>query len=72
MEEKIISNLNERRNKLLKDVEIIDKILETGDLSIVESQYWDDLVENFDNPQNIDESLEEGLTPEEINFLNNM
>ena len=72
MEDKIISKLKERKENLLKNVIIIDKMIETKDFSLLEKQYWDDLVENFDKPQNIDDAIEDGLTPEEIECLNNL
>ena len=53
----------------MKDVATLDKILETNDESLLEKQYWDDLVEEFENPDaNID--FEDGLTDEEIQCLN--
>lgn len=72
MEDKIISKLKERKENLLKNVIIIDKMIETKDFSLLEKQYWDDLVENFDKPQSIDDAIEDGLTPEEIECLNNL
>lgn len=53
----------------MKDVATLDKMLETNDESLLEKQYWDDLVEEFENPDaNID--FEDGLTDEEIQCLN--
>lgn len=69
MEDKLISQLKDKKEKLTKDIETIDKILETGDISIAEKQYWDELVENFDNPDEIHKNIEDGLTDEEKKFL---
>ncbi len=69
MNEKTILIIQERKDKLLKDVATLDKMLETNDESLLEKQYWDDLVEEFDNPD-ADMNLEDGLTDEEIQCLN--
>jgi hypothetical protein len=69
MNEKTILIIQKRKDKLLKDVATLDKMLETNDESLLEKQYWDDLVEEFENPDaNID--FEDGLTDEEIQCLN--
>ena len=69
MNEKSILIIQKRKDKLLKDVATLDKMLETNDESLLEKQYWDDLVEEFENPDaNID--FEDGLTDEEIQCLN--
>lgn len=69
MNEKTILIIQKRKDKLLKDVVTLDKMLETNDESLLEKQYWDDLVEEFENPDaNID--FEDGLTDEEIQCLN--
>ena len=69
MNEKTILIIQKRKDKLLKDVATLDKMLETNDESLLEKQYWDDLVEEFDNPD-ADMNLEDGLTDEEIQCLN--
>ena len=70
MEDKLILQIQERKNKLLNDVDVLDKILESGDTSLFEKQYWDRLVEDFENPDILDSNIEDGLTDEEIKFLN--
>ena len=69
MNEKTILIIQKRKDKLLKDVATLDKMLETNDESLLEKQYWDDLVEEFENPD-ADMNLEDGLTDEEIQCLN--
>ena len=70
MEDKLILKIQERKNKLLKDVEILDKMLESKDTSLFNKQYWDELVEQYDNPDSINDNIEDGLSDEEIKFLN--
>ena len=70
MEDKLILKIQERKNKLLKDVEILDKMLESKDTSLFNKQYWDEVVEDFENPDSIDKNIEDGLSDEEIKFLN--
>ena len=69
MNETTILIIQKRKDKLLKDVATLDKMLETNDESLLEKQYWDDLVEEFENPD-ADMNLEDGLTDEEIQCLN--
>lgn len=69
MEEELISKLKERKDILTKDIETIDKILATGDTSLFNKQYWDRLVDEFDNPDAINKYIEDGLTEDEIKFL---
>ena len=70
MNDNIREKVKERRNKLMKTVDILDKMLESGDDSLLEKQYWDEVVEDFENPDAIDKNIEDGLTDEEIKFLN--
>ena len=71
MNDNIREQVKERRNKLMKTVDILDKMLESGDDSLIEKQHWDEVVEDFfDNPDAIDKNIENGLTEEEIKCLN--
>lgn len=69
MDEKTILKIQKRKEKLLKDVATLDKMLETNDESLLEKQYWDDLVEEFENPK-VNMNLEDGLSDEEVECLN--
>ena len=60
---------NSVKETLTKDIETIDKILETGDTSLFNKQYWDRLVDEFDDPDTITKHIEDGLSKDEIKFL---
>ena len=65
MDEKIREQILERRETLLKNVEICDKMLETGDSSLLEKEYWDKVVDEYFNPESTNEIYEDGLSDEE-------
>ena len=51
MDSKIRKEVEERRDKLLKSAAILDEMLKTGDASLYEKEYWDKVVDDFDNPE---------------------
>lgn len=61
----MIETITKRRDTLLKDVEILDKMLETGDPTLLEKNYWDELVDDFYNPKESNEEYKDGLSDEE-------
>ncbi len=69
MDSKIRKEVEERRDKLLKSAAILDEMLKTGDASLYEKEYWDKVVDDFDNPESVYSNIEDGLSDEEIKYL---
>lgn len=65
MKDEIRKQIEDRREKLLKTVETLDKMLESGDEKLLEKEHWDRVVEDFYNPSEDTIDYEDGLSDEE-------
>lgn len=65
-----IERIKVRKANLEHEIEILDKLLETGDSEASKNKYWDDVVDEYLNPHDsLIERTEQGLTDEEKKCL---